>query len=265
LARDNFNKPVIERLKARVSLRCSNPDCRVPTSAPSTDDKINNIGIAAHIYAASPGGARYDKSMTVAERKSIDNAIWLCSNCSIDIDRDVTRYTVVLLKEWKEKAEGSARVELGKKLPSNNETIDTVAAALTGFPKSYIANAISNVHQASGKALESLDPRFLVKTSHNDGNTSFGIHARENVSLVMKINGESAREYMNKHRQLIEHGKDVEIKSNAISFEGSKLFEEIFTKNNDGVFNISGKKIQATQKLWLVQSHTNEIEAFDDI
>ncbi|MEE9337890.1 MAG: hypothetical protein V3U87_07400 [Methylococcaceae bacterium] len=265
MARDNFNKPVIEKLKARVSLRCSNPDCRVPTSAPSSNDSINNIGIAAHICAASPGGARYSKSMTTEERKSIDNAIWLCSNCSIEIDRDENRYAVGLLKGWKEKAEDSARVELGKKMSSDSETIDTVAAALTGFPKSYIANAISNVHQASGKALESLDPRFLVKTSHDEGKTSIEVHAKENVSLTMKINSESAREYMDMHRQLIEHGKDVEIKSNAISFEGSKLFEEIFGKNNEGVLNISGKKLQATQKLWLLQKGTNVIESFDDI
>ena len=147
MARDNFNKPVIEKLKSRVAHRCSNPTCRVPTSAPSNDDNVNNIGIAAHICAASPKGPRYDKSMTITERKSIDNAIWLCANCSIDIDRDEERYTVGFLKNWKEQAEKSARSELGKRLPSNNDTIDTVAIALTGFPKNYMANAISNVHK----------------------------------------------------------------------------------------------------------------------
>lgn len=53
LARDNFSKAIIETLKARVAHRCSNPDCRVPTSAPSSNDKVNSIGIAAHICAAS--------------------------------------------------------------------------------------------------------------------------------------------------------------------------------------------------------------------
>lgn len=264
MARDNFNQPVVDKLKARVAHRCSNPGCRVPTSAPSGDDSINSIGVAAHICAASPGGPRYNKSMTVVERKSIDNAIWLCSNCSIDIDRDEKRYSVCLLKEWRVKAEDSARAELGKKLPSNSDAIDTVAVALTGCPKRYIASAISNVHLATGIALESLDPRFIVKTAHDDGKTSIGIYAKEDVSLSMKINCESVKEYTEKHRQLMEHGKDIEIKSEGITVEGSKLFEEIFG-NNDGVLHISPKKIEATQKLWLVQNDTNIVESFDDI
>ena len=264
MARDNFSKPIIDTLKARVAHRCSNPGCRVPTSAPSSSDKVNNIGIAAHICAASPGGPRYDSSMTREERKSLNNGIWLCSNCSIDIDRDESYYTLSILNKWKSNAEATARIELGKRLPSNSETIDTVTTALTGFPKSYIANAISNVHQASEKSLESLDPRFLVKTAHSDGNTSIGIYAKENVSLSMTVDNENANEYMEKHRQLIEHGKDIEIKPNAITIEGSKLFEEIFG-SNDGDFRISAKKLNATQKLWLVHKGTNLIESFNDI
>ena len=220
--------------------------------------------MAAHICAASPGGARYDKSMTVLERKSIENGIWLCSNCSIDIDRDVNRYTISDLKIWKEKAEGAARVELGRKLPSSSESIDTLSAALTGYPKSYIASAISNIHRASGKALESLDPRFLVKTSHDDGTTSIKVYAKEDVPLCMMISSESAKEYMEKHIRLIECGEDLQINSTAISIEGSKLFDEIFGKN-EGTFSILTRKFSATQKLWLVQNNTNLIEFFDDI
>lgn len=264
MARDNFSKAVKETLKARVAHRCSNPSCRVPTSAPSSNDKVNNIGIAAHICAASPGGARYDSSMTNNDRKSLNNGIWLCSNCSIDIDRDESYYTVEMLNDWKNRAENTARDELGKKLPSQSETIDTVSTALTGFPKKYIANAISNIHQASAKSLELLDSRFLVKTAHDDGATSIGIYAKEDVSLSMTINHKSIKEYMKKHRQLIEHGKDLEIPSNAVTIEGSKLFEEILSSNN-GIFSISARKFKATQKLWLVCKITNQIESFDDI
>ena len=149
MARDNFSKAVIEKLRARVAHRCSNITCRVPTSSPSSTDGVKSIGEAAHICAASPGGPRYDNSMTVEERKSIDNAIWLCCNCATDIDRDVSRYTVNVLKEWKEQAEELARLELGKKISSNNETIDTVAAALTGLPKNYGSSAESVVSETS--------------------------------------------------------------------------------------------------------------------
>jgi len=203
--------------------------------------------------------------MSNKERKSINNAIWLCSNCSINIDRDEVKFNVSLLKKWKQEAENAALTEQGKKLPSHNETIDTVAAALTGFPKSYIANAIANIHQATGKALEALDSRFLVKTAHDKGQTFIEIHAKENVPLLMNVGEESAQEYMEKYQHLIEHGNDIEMKSKAITFVGSKLFEEISANNNDGIFSLLSKKIPATQKLWLVQTETNMIESFDDI
>lgn len=264
MARDNFSKHVIETLKARVSLRCSNPDCRVPTSAPSSNDKVNNIGIAAHICAASPGGPRYNDSMTTEERKSLHNAIWLCANCSIDIDKDVGLYTVELLKRWKDSAEKAARSEQGRKLPCNTEIIDTVATTLTGYPKSYLSNAISNVHLASAKSLESLDPRFTIRTAYTAGSTTIGIHAKEDVSLSMSISQEYMKEYLEKHRQLIEHGRDVEISLSAIKIEGSKLFEELF-RNEKGTFSISTTKIKAIQKLWLVNKETHQIESFDDI
>lgn len=202
--------------------------------------------------------------MTSDERRSLSNEIWLCSNCSIDIDRDEKYYTVCILNKWKDSAEDAARIELGKKLPSCSEAIDTVTAALTGFPKSYIANAISNVHYASEKSLELLDPRFLVKASHDDGKTSIKIYAKENVSSSMTVGGENVKEFMERYCQLIEHGKDFEISSNAVTIEGSKLLEEIFD-GNDGIFGIKAKKIKATQKLWLVHKDTNLIESFDDI
>ena len=55
--RDNFSKQVIEKLRPRVANRCSNPDCRVPTTGPNLDiQKVSNIGIAAHICATARGG-----------------------------------------------------------------------------------------------------------------------------------------------------------------------------------------------------------------
>lgn len=264
MARDNFPKSVISTLRERVAHRCSNPSCRVPTSAPSSNAKVNSIGIAAHICAASPGGARYDSSMTTQERKSLSNGIWLCSNCSIDIDRDESSYSVSMLHNWKETAENLARKELGKKLPSASETIDTLTAALTGHPKNFIASAISNVHQATAKSLESLDTRFLIKTAYNDGDTSMAIYAKEDVSLTVNIDRENAKEYAEKHQQLVDHGKDLEISSSVLNIKGSKLFEELL-EGNEGTIRISGKKLRATQKLWLVDKTTNQIETFEEI
>ncbi len=266
MARDNFPKSVINILQSRVANRCSKPDCRVPTTAASSkNDKVNNIGIAAHINAASIGGPRYLPEMTRKERKSIDNAIWLCSGCSIQIDRDAIRFTVDILKKWKVEAEELARQELGKRPPNKNDTIDTLTTALTGFPKKFIVDAISNTHQASEKSLEVLDPRFLIKSSHNDGETIFGIHAKEDVNFTMNILGDYAKEFLEKHQRLIEHGEELEIHTSAVHFEGSNLLTEISSILNDGKLTIGTYERKGTQKIWLVNKETSVIETFDDI
>jgi tricorn protease-like protein len=67
-----------------------------------------NVGVAAHITAASPGGPRYDPSLSSAERRSSTNGLWACQTCAKHIDSDDPRYTVAVLKEWKEQAEHEA-------------------------------------------------------------------------------------------------------------------------------------------------------------
>jgi hypothetical protein len=71
-----------------------------------------NIGVAAHITAASPGGPRYDDSITPEQRSSITNALWLCQNCAALIDRDTGRFTAAKLREWKERAEQAQKLQL---------------------------------------------------------------------------------------------------------------------------------------------------------
>ncbi len=64
-----------------------------------------NIGVAAHITAASAGGPRYDPSMSPKDRRSIRNGIWLCQSCAKLVDSDQSRYPVTLLRGFKKKAE----------------------------------------------------------------------------------------------------------------------------------------------------------------
>lgn len=118
--RDDFNSQIKDTLSKRVGLRCSNPNCRALTSGPnSCEDKATNIGVAAHIKAASIKGPRYDPSMTPIERSSIRNGIWLCQTCAKLVDNDTLRYTVQLFQEWKINAENETELELTKEKKSN--------------------------------------------------------------------------------------------------------------------------------------------------
>lgn len=112
--RDNFTDKTKELLAKRVGYRCSNPACRVSTIGPNSDSEKSMLkGDACHICAASPGGARYDPSMSREARKSYHNGLWLCKNCAWMIDHD-EKYTVELLHEWKRSAENLAEQENGK-------------------------------------------------------------------------------------------------------------------------------------------------------
>ena len=109
MRRDDFNVPIKEALAKRVAYRCSNPSCGVATSGPHAEcERFVNVGVASHIAAAAPGGPRYDSSMSVEDRRSIENAIWLCQTCAKLIDSDTVRYSIAVLKNWKVSAESAA-------------------------------------------------------------------------------------------------------------------------------------------------------------
>lgn len=109
--RDDFSAKTKNTLQKRANLHCSNPDCQIHTSGWHTDDeKATNVGVAAHITAASEGGPRYDPNLTSKERKSAKNGIWLCAKCAMCIDSDIESFPVGLLLKWKELAEKGQQV-----------------------------------------------------------------------------------------------------------------------------------------------------------
>lgn len=121
--RDDFSISTKALLANRVGLRCSNPNCRKLTCGANDDlSKITNIGVAAHICAAAKGGPRYNESMSAEERKAPDNGIWLCQNCAKLIDSDTKRYTIELLRAWKQIAEEYAMTEVATNTVGN--TVD---------------------------------------------------------------------------------------------------------------------------------------------
>ena len=113
MARDDFDQKTKQLMADRVGHQCANPNCRQQTSGPQVDPlKALNVGVAAHITAASPSGPRYDDRMTEEERTSPDNGIWLCQICAKLIDNDPQAYPVDLLRRWRYHSEGAARLAI---------------------------------------------------------------------------------------------------------------------------------------------------------
>jgi hypothetical protein len=112
---DEFSDQVKRVLANRVGHKCSNPECRALTSGPQDDSaKSVNVGVAAHITAASPGGPRYDPDLLPEERSAPSNGIWLCQNDGKLVDNDEARFTVDVLMKWKSDAEAEARERVGR-------------------------------------------------------------------------------------------------------------------------------------------------------
>jgi hypothetical protein len=119
--RDDFPKDVVTAVGRRASYVCSNPDCRAQTLAPADADAkdVLYVGKVAHIRAASPGGPRYNPSMTAEQRKDPANAIFLCSNCAAMIDLNGgADFPPEVLQAWKAQHETWARANLNRRSDS---------------------------------------------------------------------------------------------------------------------------------------------------
>jgi hypothetical protein len=103
----------------RVGYRCSKPDCGIPTrGAASNDEGTINVGVAAHITAASPSGPRYDPNLTSDQRKHLSNGIWLCETHAKLVDSDEEHFTLEELFSWKRIAERRSFLEVVSSKPS---------------------------------------------------------------------------------------------------------------------------------------------------
>ena len=112
--RDNFTEKTKLQIAKRAGWLCSDPGCRNPTVGATSDGGGEiNLGEASHICAAAPGGPRYDAGMSEAERRSVENGIWMCKLHAKSVDSDDPKFTVELLRSWKKQgAEHSHRTVL---------------------------------------------------------------------------------------------------------------------------------------------------------
>ena len=132
--RDDFAEKTKQLLARRVGFRCSNPNCRAATSGPSDDpEKSVNLGVAAHITAASEGGPRFDPDLSSEERRGASNGVWLCQNCAKLIDSDTSRFSVHVLSSWKYAAEIASKIDLGRN--TDTSSVSAFQDALSLMPE----------------------------------------------------------------------------------------------------------------------------------
>lgn len=151
-SRDNFPADVIKSSKMRAAYICSKPDCRAFTIAPSVENDllVQYSGKVAHINAASKGGPRYEPAMTQFERTSIENALFLCSNCAELIDKNNGMdYPTTILRSWKEQHFKWVLENLNKSLPVRYEISIRSSHQLGGIT----ANTV-NINSSPGLVID---------------------------------------------------------------------------------------------------------------
>lgn len=257
--RHDFQKKTIQLLRDRAGDVCSRPECRVHTAGSNTKKgKTVSIGVAAHICAASFGGARYDSDMSESERKSYENGIWLCQSCSRLIDVDETRFPVQLLRQWKIHAEEYSLTRVGQKAITQQERDNDVQRA---YGKGVAAQAnsfglgtgICKVIEGYEQSFSKLDERFII--SVENASASKVTHRIEpkpehnpNLHLLVR-NTNSTRE---KLQRLQEFGELITLNNDSFKFEGSKLFENLMNEpHSRGTLTIVGQKTKVDTYLIL--------------
>lgn len=118
--RENFPAAVKDTIAGRAGYRCTLPECDKVTIGPgATSGETASVGVACHIYSASPNGPRGQGGLSSAQLKSAENGFWACANHSKLVDtNDGRRYPAGVLLGWRELHEARIHREMGGvKLP----------------------------------------------------------------------------------------------------------------------------------------------------
>lgn len=145
----------------RSAYFCANPDCGILTVAPQeADGGTINIGVAAHITAASPGGPRYDITLTSDERRGSANGIWVCQNCGKLIDSDVTFFDREKLHRWKQAHEQNVKdTFLGRQAVLDRRRIEMLASS-AGMTSAAVENVLEAPKALSEALSFEVEARF---------------------------------------------------------------------------------------------------------
>ncbi len=264
-AKDNdFTESTKRKLRDRVANLCSNPKCRKNTVAANleTIDNRTVIGEAAHIYAASSGGPRFNEEMTAKDIKSFENGIWLCSICHKVIDREHKTYSVEMLKNWKVIAEEHASKNLGTKYKTNEDIKESQQSLLSIMPLSSINSALSNVHGSVVQTLEVLDNRLKLSTKFDNKAIIYKVEPKDDSYVpTISIKDFSNESNIRRYKDLILHGLDCDIEGDIDFSSDSSLIDKLLNDTSIDFKKASIKrinKVDAYIKVPYQDSDTNK-------
>lgn len=257
--RDDFNEPSKKILSSRVGGRCSRPECRAPTSGPHEDPAAAiNVGVAAHITGASPGGPRYDPTLSAAQRVNIENGIWLCQNCAKLVDSDTERFSVSALREWKRSAEEISRQETG--LPAIGPTIEHLTRQLQGFTGT-IRQRVSDSVKALQRQIEDDNPDLTVSIQFEADHRTYSFRFKKGISST--TGGElefpvtpAGRRGIEKFNRVLDLGVTENFEPGEFSFKPAIRLRELETSNSDA---------QATLRIGPAKSPSPSTEVHVDV
>jgi hypothetical protein len=220
--RDDFSEATKRIVAARVAYRCSHPECRAATAGPRLDAaKALSAGVAAHITAASKLGPRFDATLSVEQRKSIENAIWLCQNCAKLVDNDPERFAVAVLREWKTVAEQTALLEVGKTASPDGTDAGEILALLKKFQPDIAAEFL---FRQGYEALRSADPDLAFKVDVEEGGITIAVASTNGAPISVAFDPvfpdtEKGRRKAAEFAAFLDQGTPVELDETNVPFD----------------------------------------------
>jgi hypothetical protein len=133
-----LNDRDLKLLFAKSGRVCARPDCRIPLNAFAfPPDREAILGEIAHIVARSIEGPRGVDPLPVTERDTYDNTLILCTQDHALVDAQPARFTVAVLRGWKDETERWVADQLsrGRPLPRRdlNQVDDQLHSTLLAF------------------------------------------------------------------------------------------------------------------------------------
>lgn len=159
MARKPPTPSTVKKLFALSGNVCASPECN---NLLINDNVV--MGEICHIEAAEQDGPRFNKKSNDDYRKSFENLILFCPNCHTRVDSDERKYTVALLRSWKEEHESNftkSRYNISDKL------VDT---AIEGFMKQRNINTGSGTQFNNQTEIQIVGNQIGVQNN----NTFFG-------------------------------------------------------------------------------------------